>query len=79
MENGDESHDEANYASKPGHLWSHKIRKFSMPMPYAVLNWASSQVAISNKFFIQNPLSWRVGIGGKFLKFSQEICCNRAT
>jgi hypothetical protein len=73
MENGDESHDEANYASNPGHLWSHKTRKFSMPMPYAVLNWASSQVAISNKFFIQNPLSWRVGIGGKFLKFSQEI------
>ncbi|MBL8871461.1 MAG: hypothetical protein JNK90_16900 [Planctomycetaceae bacterium] len=46
MENGDESHDEANYASNPGHLWSHKIRKFSMPMSYAVLNWASSQRAI---------------------------------
>jgi hypothetical protein len=27
MENDDESHDEANYASKPGHLWSSQFEK----------------------------------------------------
>jgi hypothetical protein len=29
MENDDESHDEANYASKPGHLWSSGVKESS--------------------------------------------------
>jgi hypothetical protein len=29
MENDDESHDEANYASNPGHLWSGGVKESS--------------------------------------------------